>query len=400
MTVFRYTFLVVLTVPFFSRAQNQMTSSPYSMFGIGEFQTGLYGANSAMGGVSYGIRDNNFINMENPAGLVSLDSNRLYAETSAFGRFDYTTSGSNSNTNFSGNLGSFTLAGRMYKWWYASAGISPYTSVGYYFNSTEPVEGTVNTVTNTLYQGSGGLSRASLGNAIRLPYGFSVGVRVDYMFGKLFYQETQLSLAAEQEMYTQQFHLDAGIQYQRQVGKESYITMGAVYGYKQSLTMTNSITVTGTSTSAVYTKQKVRQYIPAYYGMGGSYTHKKSVFALDYTLYEYSVLNSSAASVQFRDVYEARLGYSFLPGRRDYGKYRDQINYKLGAVVGNSIYHLNGKDGYHFRVSAGVGLPLSNGLLNTAIYYDQERIPGKLQMHFIGLNLTFTLSERLFRIKL
>ena len=34
-----------------ANAQNIMTSSPYSMFGLGEIVTGLYGSNSAMGGV-------------------------------------------------------------------------------------------------------------------------------------------------------------------------------------------------------------------------------------------------------------------------------------------------------------------------------------------------------------
>lgn len=42
------TLFLLLTVTV--NAQNIMTSSPYSMFGIGEIVTGLYGSNSAMGG--------------------------------------------------------------------------------------------------------------------------------------------------------------------------------------------------------------------------------------------------------------------------------------------------------------------------------------------------------------
>ena len=47
--------IFLLLVPLKSQAQNVMTSSPYSMFGIGELRSGLYGQNAAMGGVSYGI---------------------------------------------------------------------------------------------------------------------------------------------------------------------------------------------------------------------------------------------------------------------------------------------------------------------------------------------------------
>ena len=61
------TFFLLITLK--AQAQNVMTSSPYSMFGIGELESGLYGQNAAMGGVSYGMRNSTLINIENPAGL-------------------------------------------------------------------------------------------------------------------------------------------------------------------------------------------------------------------------------------------------------------------------------------------------------------------------------------------
>lgn len=75
-------FLLLVTLK--SQAQNVMTSSPYSMFGIGELESGLYGQNAAMGGVSYGMRNNTLINIENPAGLTGLESKRLLTELSIF----------------------------------------------------------------------------------------------------------------------------------------------------------------------------------------------------------------------------------------------------------------------------------------------------------------------------
>lgn len=47
-------FLLLITLK--TQAQNVMTSSPYSMFGIGELESGLYGQNAGMGGVAYGMR--------------------------------------------------------------------------------------------------------------------------------------------------------------------------------------------------------------------------------------------------------------------------------------------------------------------------------------------------------
>ena len=40
--------IFLLLVALKSQAQNVMTSSPYSMFGIGELESGLYGQNASM----------------------------------------------------------------------------------------------------------------------------------------------------------------------------------------------------------------------------------------------------------------------------------------------------------------------------------------------------------------
>ena len=47
--------ILLLLMTLKAQTQNVMTSSPYSMFGIGELQNGLYGQNAGMGGVAYGI---------------------------------------------------------------------------------------------------------------------------------------------------------------------------------------------------------------------------------------------------------------------------------------------------------------------------------------------------------
>ena len=65
-----------------------MTSSPYSMFVLGEMASGLYGQNTSMAGVTVGMREGMLMNIENPAGLTALDSCKLFAEASAFVKND------------------------------------------------------------------------------------------------------------------------------------------------------------------------------------------------------------------------------------------------------------------------------------------------------------------------
>ena len=156
MKVIKYLILFFLPVVT-ANAQNIMTSSPYSMFGLGEIVTGLYGSNSAMGGVSTGMRDAWLINTENPAGLTGLDTLRLFAETSAFLKSESYRSKSGSSHAFTGNVSAFSLAGRIIPRWYMAAGLTPYSSVGYYFQSTQPLEGSPDSYYTSIFEGYGGL---------------------------------------------------------------------------------------------------------------------------------------------------------------------------------------------------------------------------------------------------
>lgn len=103
--------IFLLLVALKSQATNVMTSSPYSMFGIGELESGLYGQNAAMGGVSYGMRNNTLINIENPAGLTALESKRLLTELSIFLKMNRILLGS-SNQAFTGSFSALMLGGR------------------------------------------------------------------------------------------------------------------------------------------------------------------------------------------------------------------------------------------------------------------------------------------------
>lgn len=134
MKVTRYLLYPCLLMAASTSAQNAMTSSPYSMFGLGEMASGLYGQNTSMAGVTVGMREGMLMNIENPAGLTALDSCKLFAEASAFVKNErYRSDGSSSNA-FTGNFSAFSLGGRIMRRWYMSAGVTPYSFVGYYFN--------------------------------------------------------------------------------------------------------------------------------------------------------------------------------------------------------------------------------------------------------------------------
>lgn len=400
MKVIKYlilSFLPVLT----ANAQNIMTSSPYSMFGLGEIATGLYGSNSAMGGVSTGMRDSWLINTENPAGLTGLDTLRLFAETSAFLKSESYQSKSGSSHAFTGNVSAFSLAGRIIPHWYMAAGLTPYSSVGYYFQSTQPLEGSPDSYYTSTFEGYGGLSKVYLTNAFMLSKNLSVGINVSYIFGNTKLTESQSSISVENRMYTHHFYADFGIQYHRPLSRDVSFTVGAVYGYKQRLKMENSIAITHESSETEESKRNTTQYLPQYFGVGGSLVYKKWTYALDYNLHQYSSLSSGDSRVKFKDSHELKMGFSYYPNGYTSGSYWKRITYKAGIHLSTPYLQINGQTGYSYRLSAGMDLPVINGRINAAIYYDRTQLKNNVfGQNAFGLTVSYTLSELFYKLKL
>jgi hypothetical protein len=175
-TCFKYLFLSFFLIVFgfgsFSQlaAQNPavlQTVSPYSRFGIGDFQMNGSIINSGMGGGGIGMRNDSLIpqyfNFANPASLtsnkfvsyeVSLLSNTVQLQnTTDKAIFNRST------------LGNFSLAFPVTKWWGAGFGLVPYSSVGYNVSTSDSLDG-IGPVTYK-YEGSGGVNQVFLSNGFR-----------------------------------------------------------------------------------------------------------------------------------------------------------------------------------------------------------------------------------------
>lgn len=395
--------IIILSLIFCSAkllSQNVMTSSPYSMFGIGEMSAGLYGRTVSMGGVSYGMRGPTMINSVNPAGLVGMDSSHILGEISSFVKNEWYSSNGNSNEAFTGNFSAIALGGRLWPRWYTSVGLIPYTSVGYYFQTQVPLEGTAGSYYTSTFEGSGGINKLYWSNAFVLPGNLSVGVNISYLFGTLKQTEAQSTTSVADEMRVNAFHADFGVQYVRRLGKESLLTLGAVYGYKQELNIDKTSTVTSSTTTTTTKKKGADQYIPQFAGVGFALEHKKATHAMDYTFYQYSALNSGDSRVKFADVHELRYGISYLPAEYSSQAYWKQITYKAGVSVSTPSYKINGKSGIAYRLSMGLDFPVLNGALHTALFYDYMNVKGNLRRNVAGFTFTYSFGERLYKVKL
>ena len=117
---------LILTGSGFSQ---NLTTSPYSRFGIGDLLTRSTGQGQAMGGLSGGLQSATNLNLLNPASLSALEKNADYGsfilEASTFERVSNlrTTNLSRTVNNLGFNY--LALGFPVTKWWKASTGILP-----------------------------------------------------------------------------------------------------------------------------------------------------------------------------------------------------------------------------------------------------------------------------------
>jgi hypothetical protein len=143
------------------------TVSPYSRFGIGDFQLNGSIINSGMGGGGIGVRNDSLIpqyfNFANPASLTS--NNFVVYEISLLSTTVQLQNATDKAIFNRTTLGNFSLAFPVTKWWGAGFGLVPYSSVGYNVSTSDSLEG-IGPVTYK-YEGSGGVNQVFLSNGFR-----------------------------------------------------------------------------------------------------------------------------------------------------------------------------------------------------------------------------------------
>lgn len=356
--------IILFSLCFILNMQAQATYAPYSMIGLGEIENRDYGRTAGMSNIGIGIRDYDYLNMANPAGISGLDSLKFIFDLSLAGKLSFFSKNSNDRT-LNGNLKKVSMGFRLAPGWGISIGIKPFSDVGYRIYSEAPIEGS--SVTKTVYlEGSGGLYELCLSNGFKITDHFSIGVNTKYISGTLNQTENQSGYLFEESSYVSQVHNTFGAQYHTKG-----LTLGATYGYKQKIVMHNKTLIYDDAYNLLQEEKKrsKNQFIPETFGVGFSHYDKKIILGMDFTLQKWEGIDPGLGKVRITDSYRinAGLGYSF--GSNRYFNYRDQSQAQVGASFYKSYIQVGGKDAYNFSVSAGYSLPLSGNLVNLVLEY-------------------------------
>ena len=401
-------------------AQNAMT--PYSRYGYGILQDNTTSTQRAMGGVGYAMNSGRQINVMNPASYASIDSLTFLFDMGISATALWSKEGENSGKNFGGGLDYITMQFPLGKYMGASIGLLPFSSVGYSFGN-EITHG------SNAYEGRGGLNQLYAGLSGRLFNHLNIGVNASYLFGTTIndiYANTGTgSTLFERVMQIRDWRIQAGIQYDFNIGEHNRFTLGAVFTPEKKLLgktwgMSYDVDNDSEPVSLGETKTNDGYSLPNCWGGGINYQWKDQLMIeADFTYQEWAKAKYSALKGfddenpeilkqdRFDNRWEVSVGAQYTPRPR--GNYFQRVQYRLGGFYNRDYQLIYTKDLnsnltknniLEYGVSAGMGLPV-NGfktIVNIGLEYRHRQASPQslIKEDYLGITLGVNFNEMWF----
>lgn len=401
----KLTIIIGLILSMMIMAQNN-TNSPYTRYGYGQLEDDCFSRSQAMGGTSIGLRTKNSINPNNPASYSSLDSTSFIFEMGVSGLLSNFRSAGAQSTSFTGNLDYIALQSPITKWMGLSAGLIPYSYVGYNYKYTDslkiPMSENFNVYDKTYY-GTGGISQVYLGLSVDIANHLALGVNGYYMFGNInhykavSYNQSELTTTntiMKSNLYVRSFNARFGLQYHETIGEKHKFNIGAIYEFRSGMNGAFEQITTGTDT--LTTKSNSLFEMPSLYGGGVMYTYDdRLMIGADFTYQEYSKALYYGKTDTLANRIKISLGAEYTHDPRG-RKYIDRMSWRIGANYNNSYAKINNLQTSNFSITCGLGLPLRTSKTIINVNFEYGNIGGLkaiLKENYFKFGLNFSLNE-------
>ena len=376
--------IIVLLVYCSLTASSQLnTSSPYSRFGLGEMQKQGFIKSLSMGSTGLALRTNNQINYLNPASYTATDTMSFIFDFGLNTYRNYYISSDDKTSMGNINLHHIAIAFPVTRWWKSSAGITPYTSVGYNIKESQNLQGIG--AFNYYFTGNGGLNKLFVGNAVSFFNRINIGFNMSYLFGYINYNR-QMGLlsdnaaaipSSENRMNIGGMMYHLGFQYSETIKEKYFITIGAIIENKSDLKteglFRNQLIFPGNSAQIndsviifpsinIHTESLTGKInLPRNVGVGLS-LGIRNVLTLtgDYYMQDWSNTLILGKNDSLTNSGSMHLGAEFIPSTSMLRSYFSRIHYRVGGYQSNTYISIRGQQINDYGMTFGLGLPFRN----------------------------------------
>lgn len=394
-------FLIFLfAIPALGQSEG-LTSSPYSLYGLGVINQTSIGRTNGMGYSGIALKSDTEINNLNPANFALIPQNSFFYDVGLRGKYNNYSNRINDETKTTVNFSNLALAFRIADRLGAGIAIVPYTDVGYTLLGVKTnIEGSEDTFESNV-NGLGGMSDLKLNLGYGITDNLRFGASFSILFGKIEEEESF-------QVYSSAL-----------VSTEDTNYSGTRFGLGLQYDLTNTITIGSTVQFPTRLKGSVRRSVvkslvgveiqveedesdtvadfkmPLELGVGLS-TNFLKFFTLntDYKKNYWSDTGQAENIGTYMDQDIYAVGLEFVRNANSY-KYNQRIRYRSGFNHDSGYLSINGEkiEGHNF--TAGIGLPIgrgNNSMINLSYSYGSsgliENILVKENYHVLTLNLS------------
>jgi hypothetical protein len=378
------------------------TYSPYTRFGLGDLSRNGFAQNLAMGGTGIALHEGNRINYLNPAAFSALDSTSVYFDFGGnvfFNQYRYVDQmnpgGKNiNNTWWNMNFHHVAFATSMGKHLGLSAGIVPYSSIGY--NIKQEYNDYVNGIAlDTYYTGDGGIMNFFVGTSVKFFDRLSLGITMNFLMGKLTRErhvdfpmdpDAFSNTATQEDFDLSQPVVSLGLQYKEVFGEKFFFSLGGVYDLQTTADVELKYSITNTiysgnpiqldSITTIYPEYNlgsdtVQQLfdLPQRIGVGfAAGIPNKLIVTGDYSVQDWT---GALSGLNYRTAPASslNLGAEYTPDVKALRGYHKYMAYRIGTYYTNTYLSVRKPDPepgaadefYQLKdygITFGVGLPV------------------------------------------
>ena len=403
----------------------KVSVSPYSAYGLGEQLFDNSTEQAGMGGIST-VPTNPFgqsANFSNPAANQNLRMTTFNASGSGFNHSFKSTTDKASTGRF--NVSNISLAFPVGEKGSFGLGFQPYSGLGYEILNSS-TNGDIKQSVNL--KGDGGLNRIHAFYGRNVGKGFSLGLRVNYLFGEMTRNEilaiegSSLAVDYSDKSNYRGAQFTLGSMYTQKVGKSNNLNIGATYTLGTKLRtdvtdLTTSYAFFGTNKTSLDTISLVRidngkTKLPQTFAIGASYS-KDNAWSIAFEA-KYNTWSdfkkpiegenlAMAQNISYKNNVRLGVGGYWVPDFNSYKSYFSRVTYRAGVYYQTPQYKVYNTDINSFGASLGFGLPIGKdndaSMMNVSLEYGQKgKVTNNLiKENYLGVKVGFDINDIWFR---
>ncbi len=382
--------------------------SNYTLFGIGDVRRSVSSAYDGMAGTQIAVTSPYSVNLLNPAAWSALQSTRMQVGF----RFNQQTvsNGNVSADQNNGKLDGFCLAFSIdtAKGIGAVLGLYPYSSINYSLSSPftdsllgKRIDGMVESA------GSGGLTAAFLGCAVRPYDNLRIGASIIGLFGSIITtSQTTIFDANAYRSINQRNDALKGIggrfgmmyspveNFTVGISAATYANLHINSQLRQSTVSANEITSDSLMTTELQTA------MPSSVGAGVSFLSGKFLYAADVEMQDFSSMTYRKGDASFRQNLRISGSVSRLATHNPGSPFESRVGFNLGVGYQQLYYSVMGTDINEMYGSFGMQIPVSySAMLDVALTGGSRGVAsnGALRELFMRFGFSASIGEIWFQ---